>query len=44
MQSLKKQAGSMLMSALFIAILMLALGLALDDNAFLYKEFEVGTE
>ncbi|WP_042146895.1 MULTISPECIES: hypothetical protein [unclassified Pseudoalteromonas] len=29
MQSLKKQAGSMLMSALFIAILMLALGLAL---------------
>jgi len=29
MQSIKKQAGSMLMSALFIAILMLALGLAL---------------
>jgi len=29
MQSLKKQAGSMLISALFIAILMLALGLAL---------------
>ncbi|PAJ75996.1 hypothetical protein CJF42_01795 [Pseudoalteromonas sp. NBT06-2] len=29
MQSIKKQAGSMLMSALFIAILMLALGVAL---------------
>lgn len=29
MQSIKKQAGSMLMSALFIAILMLGLGLAL---------------